>query len=120
MSILSPTTLPADVVAEVFPLPRPSRKSTSFTAGPPPSDGNGRFYSFAETPMRYCDSPVPRFCTGNCRTDSLNLQQLDLNDLKADVVHFFNLVSFYICTRIISRARFVSRRLKIPRGLGTH
>jgi hypothetical protein len=89
MSMLSPTTLPAEVVAEVFPISRPSRRSTSTAVGSA-SDGSGRwYYNCPEFSMEFCESPVSPFCTGHdCRTKNLlYLQQPHLGD-KADVVRF--------------------------------
>ena len=90
MPTLSPTTLPAKVVAEVFPISRPSppvpgRRSTS-TAVVSGSDGSGRRYcNFAELSMEFCESPYSRFCAGHdCRTKNL----LPLLGDKADVVRF--------------------------------
>lgn len=89
-SIQSPTTLRAEVVAEVFPISvarQPSRRSTSTAVGSVP-DGSGRwFYNCPETPMLCCDSPPSRFCNGHCRT------QLHFGD-KADVVRFLNWFRF--------------------------
>ena len=121
MSILSPTTLPAKLVAEVFPISesRPSRRSTSTAVGSG-SDGSGRwYYNCPELSMEFFDSPFSRFCTGHCRTNNLlYLQQPHLGD-KADVVRFLYWFPFYICTwMLISRIRFVSRLLKTPNGLG--
>jgi hypothetical protein len=118
--MLSPTTLPAKVVAEVFSLPRPSRRSTSIAAGSAP-DGSGRLYNCPETPILFCDSPFSRYCTGHCRTKGLYLQQLHLSDNadKADVVRFLNWFLFDIHL-IMSHVRFVSRLLKIPNGLGIY
>ena len=94
----SPTNLPAKVVAEVFPIPRssvfsivsesrPSRRSTS-TAVVSASDGSGRwYYNFPELHIEVCESPFSRFCTGQCRTKNVYLQQPHLGD-KADVVRF--------------------------------
>ena len=99
MQMLSPTNLPAKVVAEVFPISRspvlsisesqsrPSRKSTS-TAVASASDGSGRcYYISPELPIEFCESPISRFCMGDCRTNNLHLQQPHLSD-KADVVRF--------------------------------
>ena len=119
-SMLSPTTLPAEVVAEVFPIPvsRPSGSSTSTAAGSVP-DGSGRCYDRPEAPIPYCESPFPRFCNGHCRTNNLFLQQLHIggNGGKADVVRFLNcfLLNMHL---IITCFRFVSLLPKIPNGLG--
>ena len=83
--MLSPTTLPAEVVAEVFPLPQQSRRSSSHATGFAAPDGSGRLYNCSETPMPFCDSPFSRFCTGDCRTNGLSD-----NAGKADVVRFLN------------------------------
>ena len=50
LAMLSPTTLPAKVVAEVFSISRPSRKFTSIAAGSPPN-GSDRWQNYLETPM---------------------------------------------------------------------
>ena len=83
--MLSPTTLPAEVVAEVFPLPQQLRRSSSHAAGFAAPDGSGRLYNCPETPIPFCDSPFSLFCTGDCRTNGLS----DNAD-KADVVRFLN------------------------------
>ena len=121
MPVPSPTTLPAKVVAEVFPitgtsLARPSRRSTSTAVGSV-SDGSGRLYNCPEIPMAFCDSPLSRFCTGHCRTNNLYLQQLHLSDSdKADVVRF--LIGFLQGLHMHLNGRFVSHLLKIPKSLG--
>jgi hypothetical protein len=103
--ILSPTTLSANVVAEMFPI--------SSSGGSAP-DGSGRWCSYSETPMICCDSPLARYCTGHCRTNGAYLQQSQPSD-NADVVCFF---SFYLYVGIMSRVRSVSHLLKIANGLG--
>ena len=122
-AMLSPTTLSAQVVAEVFPTSqaRPSRRFTSAVAAGSALDGSGRWYNCPETPMIFCDSPLSRYCTGHCRTNDLYHQQLEsLPSDKADVVRRFLQIGLVLCTHLIkSRARrFVSRLLKIPNVLG--
>ena len=80
-----PTTLPPKVVAEVLPLPQPSRRSTSHAAGLAAPDGSGRLYNCPETPIPFCDSPFSDYCTGYCRTNGLGD-----NGNNADVVRFLN------------------------------
>ena len=119
--MLSPTTLPAEVVAEVFEVSEsvagPSRRSTSTAAGTAP-DGTGRLFNWFETPMPVYDSPFSHFCTGHCRTKNfkLYLQESHLSDM-ADVVRFLNWFPFTHAPDNIS-VRFVSRLLKIPNGHG--
>lgn len=84
--ILSPTTLPANVVAEMFSISRAPSRRTSISVVSPPND-SGRWYNCPETPIFCCDSPVARYCTGHCRTNGQYVQQLRSND-KADVVRF--------------------------------
>ena len=116
--MLSPTTLPAEVVAEVFPQTRSPCRSMSHVASFAAPDGSGRVYNSPETPIRFCDSPFSRFCTGHCRTKGLYPQLLHLSDNvdKADVVRFFNW--FPLNMHLISHIRFVSRLLKIPNVVG--
>lgn len=67
----SPTTLPAEVVAETFDFHMQ----------------RGMWYSSPEIPMDFCDSPVARFCTGHCRKT-----QWSDRPSEADVVCFFFLI----------------------------
>jgi len=84
--MLSPTISPAEVIAQVFPISKLSRTSTSIAAlaGPAP-DSSGIWHNCPEIPMIRCDSPLSLYCTGHCRTNDLYPQQSHLSD-KADVI----------------------------------
>ncbi|KAF8815603.1 hypothetical protein BYT27DRAFT_7333839 [Phlegmacium glaucopus] len=80
--MLSPTTLPAEMVAEIFPLTQPPRRSATITAGSS-RDGSSIWFNCPEIPIDRCDSPVSRFCTGHCNN---SVPQPHCSDDKADVI----------------------------------
>jgi len=110
--MLSPTTLPVQLVGEIFPIFPLSRRSAAIAAGSGP-DGSGMWYDCPEIPMRCCDSPVARFCTGHC-----NRNEPPLFDKVHVVSTVLELISFHIYTRLMSRFRFVSHLLRTVNGHG--